>query len=69
MDENILFRCFDSMTEPYSEEFVNEYIGQKYLDAYKTTDLFMQTYDMFANKPLKKRATFDVVKHQCIDSR
>lgn len=28
MDEEILFRCFDSMTDPYSEEFVEKYIGQ-----------------------------------------
>ena len=31
MDKNILYRCFDSLTEPYSEEFVNEYIGEKYI--------------------------------------
>jgi len=28
MDEEILYRCFDSMTEPYSEEFVEKYIGE-----------------------------------------
>lgn len=35
MDKDILYRCFDSMTDPYSENFVNEYISQQTVNAYK----------------------------------
>ena len=35
MDEEILYRCFDSMTAPYSEDFVDEYIGKNIIEEYK----------------------------------
>lgn len=68
MDPNILYRCFDSMTEPYSEEFVEEYIGEEYISEYKNTDIYIGTYNSFLNDPLKNEATFDVMKHQYIDT-
>ena len=68
MDKEILYRCFDSMTEPYSSDFVDEYIGQKVVDAYKTTDIFQSMYDSFIEEEKKNEAVFNVVKHQYIDS-
>lgn len=47
MDEEILYRCFDSMTEPYSAEFVEKYIGLSTIEAYKKTELFIGTYNSF----------------------
>ena len=35
MDEEILYRCFDSLTEPYRDEFVREYIGEQNIEDYK----------------------------------
>lgn len=69
MDKEILYRCFDSMTEPYSEDFVNEYVGQNIVQEYKKTALFIGTYEDFIKEEKKKEAVFNVVKHQYIDTR
>lgn len=68
MDKEILFRCFDSMTDPYSEEFVDEYIGELFINEYKNTSIFISTYESFINEPLKSEPTFDVMKYQYIDT-
>lgn len=67
MDGEILLRCFDSMTEPYSQDFVNEYIGEQTINEYKQTLFYQCTYDSFIDDEKKNLATFDVLKHQYID--
>ncbi len=37
MDNEILYRCFESITEPYSQDFVDEYIGVETIEKYKKT--------------------------------
>ena len=69
MDEEILYRCFDSMTEPYNDEFVEKYIGETIISQYKDTDIYIGTYDSFMNDEKKKESVFNVMKHQYIDSR
>lgn len=69
MDEEILYRCFDSMTEPYSEEFVEKYIGETIISQYKDTDIYIGTYDSFMNDEKKKESVFNVMKYQYIDSK
>lgn len=69
MDEEILYRCFDSMTEPYSKEFVEKYIGENIISQYKNTEIYIGTYASFMNDEKKKESVFDVMKHQYIDSR
>lgn len=68
MDEEILYRCFDSMTEPYSTDFVDKYIGSSTVEEYKQTELYTGTYSSFIGEEKKTEATFNVVKHQWIDS-
>lgn len=68
MDEEILYRCFDSMTDPYSEKFVAKYIGASTVNKYKQTDLYSNAYDFFIGDEKKNEAVFNVVKHQYIDS-
>ena len=69
MDEEILYRCFDSMTEPYSDEFVEKYIGDMIIEQYKQTDMYIGAYDSFMCDEKKKESVFDVMKHQYIDSQ
>lgn len=69
MDEEILYRFFDSMTEPYSEEFVEKYIGDTIISQYKNTDIYTGTYYSFMNDEKKKESVFNVMKHQYIDSK
>ena len=69
MDEEIMYRCFDSMTEPYSDEFVKKYIGEETVEQYKKTDMYTGLYESFINDEKKNEAAFDVMKHQYIDSK
>lgn len=69
MDEEILYRCFDSMTEPYSDEFVQKYIGEKIVDEYKNTDFFINTRESFAFEEKKTKVVFDIVKHKYINTQ
>lgn len=69
MDEEILYRCFDTLTEAYSNDFVEKYIGFDIIDAYKRTDLYIGTYNAFIGDEKKNEAVFNVVKHQYIDSQ
>lgn len=69
MDEEVLYRCFDSVTEPYSDEFIEKYIGSSTIENYKQTDLYITTYDSFINEEKKTEAVVDVMKHQYIDSK
>lgn len=69
MDEEILYRCFDSMTEPYSDEFVQEYIGIHTINQYKQTEIYTGTYSAFLSDEKKNEATFNVMKHQYIDTQ
>lgn len=69
MDDEILYRCFDSMTEPYSPEFIEKYIGTSTLEAYKQTDLYAGTYDSFIGDEKKNEAVFSVMKYQYIDTQ
>lgn len=69
MDEEILYRCFDTLTEAYSNDFVEKYIGFDILNAYKQTDLYTGTYNAFIGDEKKNEAVFNVVKHQYIDSQ
>lgn len=69
MDEDILYRCFDSLTEPYSQSFVDEYIGDETINAYKCTDIYQGTYESFIKDEKKTQATFDVMKYQYIDTQ
>ena len=68
MDKEILYRCFDSMTEPYTEEFVEEYIGNQCIEDYKKTNFYISTRNSFENEEKKNEAVFNIVKHQYIDT-
>lgn len=68
MDKEILYRCFDSMTEPYTEEFVEEYIGNQCIEDYKKTNFYKSTRNTFEGEEKKNEAVFNIVKHQYIDT-
>ena len=68
MDKEILYRYFDSMTDPYSEEFVSRYISDDIISDYKKTDIYCTTYASIIQGEKKSEAVFDVMKHQYIDS-
>ena len=69
IDEEILYRCFDSLTDPYREEFVEKYIGSSTVECYKQTSMYQAAYDSFIENEKKNEAVFNVMKHQYIDTR
>ncbi len=69
MDEEILYRCFDSMTEPYTDDFVDEYIGRKIIEEYKSTDFYSNTRQLFESEEKKNEAVFSIIKHQYINTQ
>lgn len=68
MDKEILYRCFDSITEPYTESFVEEYIGIDIIDCYKKTEIYTCLYDSFMQDEKKSESVFFVTNHEYIVS-
>lgn len=68
MDKEILYRCFDSITEPYTESFVEEYIGIDIIDCYKKTKIYTGLYDSFMQDEKKSESVFLVTNHEYIIS-
>jgi hypothetical protein len=68
MDKEILYRCFDSITEPYTESFVEEYIGIDIIDCYKKTEIYTGLYDSFMQDEKKSESVFFVTNHEYIVS-
>lgn len=68
IDEDISLRCFDSLTEAYSLEFVEKYITQDILEDYKKTEIYTNYYSHFIKEEKKNLAVFDIMKYQFIDT-
>ena len=68
MDEEILLRCFDSMTEAYKDDFVKKYSLEEALEDYKRTEIFINHYNGHIVEEKKNYAVFDIMKHQFIDT-
>lgn len=68
MDQDILLRCFDSMTEAYSDEFVNKYIQENTINDYKKTEMYINHYNGHIQEEKKNIAVFEIMKFQVIDT-
>ena len=68
MDEEISYRLIGSVTIPYSEEFIKEYIGENTIRMYKNTNLYTSYYDYFIQQEKKNEATFEVMELEYINT-
>lgn len=68
MDEEILLRCFDSITEAYEIEFVEKYITTQTLEDYMKTKMYTTHYNEHISKEKKNIAVFEIMKYQIIDT-
>ena len=68
MDEEILLRCFDSITEAYEIEFVEKYITTQTLEDYMKTKMYTTHYNEHISKKKKNIAVFEIMKYQIIDT-
>lgn len=68
MDEEVLLRCFDSMTEAYEKEFVRKYITEETVNDYKKTEIYLNHYNAHMSQEKKNIAVFQIMKYQVIDT-
>lgn len=66
-DENIYNRTGEFMTEGYTLDFIEEYIGLEHIESYKKTDMYLAYYDHFIGNEEMLPAVLDIAKHNFID--
>jgi hypothetical protein len=67
MDNEMVYRCFPSITEPYTEDFIDKYIELETIEAYKQTEFYQSYANSLIVNEKKKQATFDVTNNQYIN--
>ncbi len=67
-DEEMYHRTDNLMTKPYSDDFIEKYIGFNHINSYKETDIYKGHYDYFITEEKKKECVTNVVKNQYIDT-
>jgi len=67
MDEELMLRSGDFVTRPYSEEFVDKYIGSKNIELYKETDIYQGFKESIMSHEKQNEAVFDIIHWQIID--
>ena len=64
MDEDMLLRSGDYITVPYSEEFVEKYIGKDNLEAFKTTEIYKDFCASLGDNEKQNEAVFHLIHEQ-----
>lgn len=68
-DKEIYARTGDTITYPYSNEFIAKYIGFDALEKYKQTSMYTQHYDTLMQEEKQNEAVSWVVKDKFVDVR
>lgn len=66
-DEKIYKRTGEFVTEGYTLDFIEEYIGLEHIKSYKKTNMYTAYYDHFIGNEEMLPPVLDVVKHNFID--
>ena len=61
MDEDMLYRSGDFITSPYSEEFVDRYIGKDNIEAFKTTQIYNDFCTSLKRNEKQNEAVFNLI--------
>ncbi|WP_270582002.1 hypothetical protein [Bacillus subtilis] len=69
MDEEVYSRTEVFMSDAFSSEFIEKYIGINNLENYKRTNIYKDTYDYFIKLEKRLPAVLDVTKNRYIDKR
>lgn len=67
MDGEMMMRSGDFVTRPYSDEFVNKYIGAKNIELYKQTEVYQGFKESIMFHEKQNEAVFDIIHWQIID--
>lgn len=66
-DDQILFRVSDIATERYSDEFIDKYLSDKVVAAYKESYMYSFYYDYFIAQESQNEAIYNITHNQFID--
>ena len=64
MDDDIRLRTGELITEPYSQEFVDTYIGNDNIEAFKTTNTYKSFYESLHRNEKQNDAVYDLIHFQ-----
>ena len=67
MDGEMMMRSGDFVTRPYSDEFVNKYIGAKNIELYKQTEVYQGFKESIMSHEKQNEAVFDIIHWKIID--
>lgn len=69
MEDSMMRRSVGFITEPFSDMFVEKYIGKENIEAYKTTQIY-QDYKIFLSRNEEKNdATLMLAEYQIVDRK
>ena len=69
MDEDVRLRTGDLITAPYSQEFVDNYIGQDTIELYKQTELYNSYKESLLANEKQSEAIYNLIHFQYIDRK
>lgn len=69
MDDDLRMRSPDLLTEPYTKDFVDKYIGEEAIEAYKQTEFYQGFRDALAVEPKQNDAVYDLIHYQIFDRK
>lgn len=67
MDYNVYRKVRPMMAEPFSDEFIERYIGNVHIETYKTTEIYKDYYNYFNNLEMQNDAITNVIHNQFVD--
>ncbi len=68
-DETILRKTPEIYPEPYSDEFIEMYIGQEVFESYKKSTLYQEYYKYFNQFEEQNNAIYNIIHYQCINKK
>lgn len=66
-DQNIAMRTPDTITAPFGQSFINKYINDKVVEAYKQTAIYQGYYEELSAREKQNEAVYDLIHWQLID--
>lgn len=69
MNEEIYSRTEEFMSDAFSSEFIEKYVGIKNIEKYKQTNIYKGAYDYFIQFEKRLPEVLDVIKNKYIDKR
>lgn len=67
MEEDLCRRVGDLITEPYTAEFVDKYIGKENLEAFKTTEVYKDFCESLSSNEKQNEAVYYLIHYQYYD--